>query len=347
MSSKRLSNIDLLRILSTFAVVLIHVNATFYLYMLKNPELSGEWIVMTLFNVITRFSVPCFVMISGSFLLSNDKNADIVYFYKKSLVKIFIPAFIVVIFAIPVFCFLNRNDFDRIVEGLKGLITGEFYTFWYMYMLIGLYLLVPLVIRIKRSLTPFQYKFLTYLMIIWAVISQLTSKELLSSSIGVVFAFVAFFLMGDIISNYSTKRCNRVLLVLVSLTCIAVMFWFSYFHLMNYTFFPTLLFFSPSIVIYSICMFKLFLSFELKNDYSKLSGLTFEIYLFHSIVLNILQAINFHKLFHPLIAIPLMLIITVFLSGLIGYLFKLLMKKIREPIELSVDKCRIWKKLEK
>lgn len=81
----RQSNFDLLRIISTFAVVLIHVNAN--VADSNNISLVG-FNFCSLINIITRFSVPCFVMLSGAFILNNEKNADYKHFYAKSFYKI-------------------------------------------------------------------------------------------------------------------------------------------------------------------------------------------------------------------------------------------------------------------
>lgn len=45
-------------------------------------------------------------------------------------------------------------------------------------------------------------------------------------------------------------------------------------------------FFSPTIVVYSVCIFILFGMMGIKKDFSKLSAYTFEIYLFHTLVLK-------------------------------------------------------------
>ena len=85
----RENNYDLLRIISTFAVILIHVNA-FYISKMTDYASNLYWIGSAI-NIVTRFSVPCFVMLSGAFLLSNPKNKDYKTFYKKTFSKIFLP----------------------------------------------------------------------------------------------------------------------------------------------------------------------------------------------------------------------------------------------------------------
>ena len=81
----RESNFDLLRIICAFAVVAIHVSAQFIGAMTGDPRYVGmefhDVFNSTLWNVLSRFAVPCFVMLSGAFILANDKNVDFSFFY--------------------------------------------------------------------------------------------------------------------------------------------------------------------------------------------------------------------------------------------------------------------------
>ena len=76
--SLRESNFDLLRILCAFAVIAIHVSGQFVGAMtsdLSYARVEFESILnSTLWNVLSRFAVPCFVMLSGAFILSNNKK---------------------------------------------------------------------------------------------------------------------------------------------------------------------------------------------------------------------------------------------------------------------------------
>ena len=67
-SVSRESNFDLLRIICAFAVVVIHVSAQFIGAMTGDPQYVGmefhDVFNSTLWNVLSRFAVPCFVMLS-------------------------------------------------------------------------------------------------------------------------------------------------------------------------------------------------------------------------------------------------------------------------------------------
>ena len=107
------------------------------------------WIIGNLINFITRFSVPYFVMFSGAFVLRTEKTSDYKAFYRKSFLKIVVP-------------FLMIWVLWAIIYAAKALLAGEFVSFfesifrgiycnlWFMPMLIGLYIVAPLIAKMKR-----------------------------------------------------------------------------------------------------------------------------------------------------------------------------------------------------
>lgn len=77
------NNLDLLRIISTFSVILIHVNYYFFQSRVFTPEFTKLYIFESMVNTVTRFSVPYFIMISGAYLL-NNKKVKIFYIFIKN-----------------------------------------------------------------------------------------------------------------------------------------------------------------------------------------------------------------------------------------------------------------------
>ena len=59
---------------------------------MKCIEIYSPPMMQFFFNVISRSAVPCFVMLSGAFILS--KNIDLQIFYRKSFFKLFLPTLI-------------------------------------------------------------------------------------------------------------------------------------------------------------------------------------------------------------------------------------------------------------
>ncbi|WP_415186318.1 acyltransferase family protein [Shimwellia blattae] len=74
-----------MRILSIFAVIVLHQASAFSLY--ENTSL--EWWVVDFYNSFARWCVPVFIMLSGYLLLHKEEGFYV--FYRKRLSRILIP----------------------------------------------------------------------------------------------------------------------------------------------------------------------------------------------------------------------------------------------------------------
>ena len=163
MSKTRESNFDLLRIISAFAVIMLHIS--YWLLRFDEKEVFTNCHFPTLFmTTITRFAVPCFFMLSGAFILADNRNIDHKYFYKKSIKNIGITGALFCMFYVlyriaklMISSFLHKKDIDiiisEIISIIKSLIVGNpFGHLWYLFTLAGLYLAAPFVIRLAADL---------------------------------------------------------------------------------------------------------------------------------------------------------------------------------------------------
>lgn len=91
-------NYDFLRVICTIAVILIHVSSSYknaYMDASAFGRLYTDNLLATcVYNVIPRFAVPCFVMLSGAFILADDRNANYYAFWNKKIRKTGIPTLI-------------------------------------------------------------------------------------------------------------------------------------------------------------------------------------------------------------------------------------------------------------
>ena len=86
MSKENINWIFNLRIIATFAVIMLHVSSPIVVNY-SNNSLSS-WFVSNFFDSLSRFCVPVFVMISGALLLG--KSEDIVVFLQKRVKRILV-----------------------------------------------------------------------------------------------------------------------------------------------------------------------------------------------------------------------------------------------------------------
>lgn len=116
---------------------------------------------------------------------------------------------------------------------------------------------------------------------VWAVGSQAFSGEDISYSIGVVYAFLGYYILGDLILNEVKIKHKTVFYcshhVLLDFCC-KIYGGYALDVQCVYKFF------SPTITIASICIFMGIKQLDIKKDFSWLAGKTFYIYIFHTIV---------------------------------------------------------------
>lgn len=155
-TSEKLLWPNALRAISIFLVVLIHACA---FVLGSETEVSfPNRAVAVFFDSIARISVPIFLMISGSFLL--EKPEKITTFFKKRVNRIILPWFFwgtIQLFFNHYFRYevFGHSDFKLIL--IRNFISG----FWFMPMIVGIYLVTPVIKPFfqKAKKTEFFYFF--------------------------------------------------------------------------------------------------------------------------------------------------------------------------------------------
>jgi surface polysaccharide O-acyltransferase-like enzyme len=154
-TQQRSAAIAWLRVIAIAGVVLIHVSAP----VVVRDDLTGTPVelVAAIMNGAARFCVPLFVVVSGALVLRESSFRDgIGAFYRKRLGRL-VPALIVWHVVYLVFRTVVRGQ-ELDAQGLLGaVLSGRVYTALYFFWLIlGLYLVAPLLWRAIESLTPSQ-----------------------------------------------------------------------------------------------------------------------------------------------------------------------------------------------
>ena len=141
-SSRRVIYYDILRIAAICFVVAVHLSAQHWL----DVDVSSRaWFAFNLYCTTGKWSVPVFVMISGALFLRRE--LDIRTILKKYLLRIAIAfAFWSAAYALFV-CALYGITWDEV---LFRFFTGH-YHMWFLFMIAGLYLLIPLLRPIVQS----------------------------------------------------------------------------------------------------------------------------------------------------------------------------------------------------
>jgi len=209
LSKDRIIYYDVLRIIAIFAVVFSHVSSQGIVDCFP----SQEWVLRMVYDSFGRWSVPVFVMISGALFLDISKKITIKKLYSKNIFHIiYVFLFWSVIYAI--YDGLYKNG---LVGFVLGSIHGPFH-FWFLKMLIGLYIIVPLLRMITQDQKLELYFILiailtTFLIpLLFPIIGYFSTeaKDFIqnyynSLELNIASGHVGYFVLGHYLSNYSLK----------------------------------------------------------------------------------------------------------------------------------------------
>ena len=209
---ERIIYLDLLRIFSIFAMMLLHVAASNW----GNVDTTSfEWQVFNFYDSLVRFCVPVFVMISGVFFLDNERNVTVRKILTINIPRI-ITAFVFWSLSYSVFIFLGKaftkKEYD-FVNLIKNFLTGH-YHMWFLFTIVCLYLIVPLLRKITQDKKMMEYFFvLTFIFCFCGNILKMIplTKELYNlvfdkMNMHLVMGYSGYFILGLYLFKYEMSK---------------------------------------------------------------------------------------------------------------------------------------------
>ena len=303
-----------LRNIATFSVIFVHAAA---IYVLNFQNISLEsWRIANFLDSFVRFCVPAFLMISGALLL--NKEEDFTVFINKRLKRVLIPfIFWNIIYFIYKNYKLELSAIDLLQEFVLSFIRGSSFHFWYIYLIIGLYLFIPI---LRKWTISAPEKEVRYFLIIWGItlfINEYTTQFFPKIELMYFSKFLGYLVLGHYLHKFVDYNKFKLLgISLFSIGVLATFFLTDYFTVKNDQFFPFFYeYLSPNIVLASIGIFILVKNLNIKtNKYLlKLDSYSYGIYLVHIIVLNVIKKF--------LLKIEMDVLTSIFLLSILTYLF--------------------------
>lgn len=142
----RIWGLDILRIISIAAVIVIHTTQ----YLIRIEVGTYDWMVLNVYDSLARWAVPVFVMISGVFFLDPAKPQPLKKLFGKKNPHILT----IIIFWGFVYAALHHLpqtlNLASLWKFFQTWILG-YYHMWFLYMILGLYLVTPILRCITAS----------------------------------------------------------------------------------------------------------------------------------------------------------------------------------------------------
>lgn len=337
--TNRIVYYDYLRIAATVGVVVVHVSAQYW----SSVELgSHEWNVLNTYDSLVRWVVPVFVLLSGALFLDPDRKVEIPKLYKKNILRLFVAlVFWSAIYALN--GYLQGNTLEKTVENF---IAGH-YHLWFLFMMIGLYIITPLLRKITESRDATKYFLAVSLVLTFLIpraldfamlagnhyvvtVAQALDRAYANSSFHLTLGYSCYFVCGYYLSKFEiAPRARYLIYGLGILGFAATIFLTDAFslraseatqHFYNY--------FATNVMIEAVAVF-VFAKYELSrirvsdvvaDKLSYLSKICFGVYLVHVLVLEKFRTVlGFDAMtFDPLVGVILLTAATVLVSGLIS-----------------------------
>lgn len=331
--NNRLFWIDIIRIIAIIAVVAIHVEDSFIFYWNKIP--LTDWWASNIYNGFIRFPVPIFLILSGYLLL--DKQEDDKIFFSKRFSKVVIP-----LVAWSMIYWVFKNNYNVLslftVSFVQQLFANKIYFhLYFLYVIIGLYLITPLLRRILVHASAYDVRYYLVLWLFFVPISSLLGLLGYRNGIPLVAATwdFGFFFIGYVIKKTRiTKKIVYLSSLLVIVSIVVTIIGTYYLTGRSENFYGSVhVLFAITSVTYSPCLFILIqaifsrFSVGIGSASGKLINAigraTMGIYLVHPMLLHfIVHGVSgirllSVKVLSPIVSIPLVTFLLVVLSFII------------------------------
>lgn len=332
-TSDNIEGANNIRFFATLAVIVFHVSGS-SIYNTHDTSLF-YWLIGDLVFSSTHFCVPFFFLLSGMLNIRNKYTANI--FFQRRTKRVLIPfLFWGIIYSIVIYFYqtVKNNPINAIIS-LKNFILfqGEFrnyiYHFWFIYTLLLLYLITPL---IKQKIVYF-IKYKTLFFIIWGLsaIGYSNNEHFIIHLIISFLYYLGFYILGFLLKDIelSSKKTTSFLFVGYIVFCLLITY-------LNYLIFYNNLAFdkiylvlkTASTILISITYFILLKNVKLENKLfvnirNKTNNYSYGIYILHAPILLMIERLGLSwKSIFPVIGIILVSTICFSLSFILIYIGK-------------------------
>lgn len=331
--NNRQIELDLLRILAMFAVVMVHTCG-----MNTQDIMSGavNRVILTVIPASLTWEIPAFVMISGRFFLDPERNVTMQRI-AKAVVRLCV-AFISWNVVYQIYYILSGAYADLNWKGIISQAIQGPYHFWYIYMMIGLYLLIPFLRKITEDRELMKYFLFLFLIFMFLTsygsfipgLGNTINNILEHMAFHFVLGFTGYFIAGYYFYRYPLSERGEVLIYIVG-----IMLWIGAVALTVLTSSNSnvsdemfVKYLTPNVAIEAFAVYTFFVKRVSKLNFrhkqikliERLSNYSSGIYYIHALTIELFSMTGVSVLMlSPFIMVPLLAIAAVVASGIMVY----------------------------
>ena len=336
MNNNRTIQFDVLKIIAAFAVVWLHTSAQNF----DECYPSFEWDIRNFYDSLVRWSVPIFIMVSGALFLNQNKQIKIRTLYSKNIIRLVL----VFLFWSFVYCAYGGIGENGCIGFIENILYGPFH-FWFLKVLIGLYICVP-ILRPVVTNTKSELYFICLSLVTAFIIPMLfpfigffsdaarnyAEKSYDAFNIKIALGYVGYFVLGHYLSHLVVSKNVKKCLCLLGVMSVVAVCGFTKFASNNigvpwvglYAYNNLFVLFEASAVF--VVLKDIRISQKYYDVLIRLSKLSLGVYVIHPLVMSImldLWGINSASL-NPLFFIPVFAV----MIFVVSYSFSYVMSKV-------------------
>lgn len=303
--SNRVIYFDILNIIAIIAVIAMHCNSIVH----GKPN-STAWITSLIIECMCYFAVPLFCMLSGATLMNYREKYDTKTFFKRRLLKVAIPfifwAIIMFVWKIHI-GWLNIQSINTPIKFINAFFANkEEATYYFMFIILGLYLTMPLLSLLAKKEYTKQLWFVVLLYFIFNAflpnILELFKIQLNTNLTVQLGGYAIFIILGYLLSTQNINPKYRILIYIGAVIGLIYRFATTFYlskqagsvvkTTWGYTSWHAILLTAAVFLIIKNLNFeKIITNSKVRNFITKMSGCSFGIYLIHKIVMYYEQKI--------------------------------------------------------
>lgn len=337
----RIAFADLLRVFGMIAVIVISLTGA----RLETLSVTSQsWWVLNLYDGLARWCVPVFVMLSGMFMLDPKKGSSLPKLFLHNSLRIFVCLlFWGGVYAIVEYVrtggrFSWRGLWSAILAALRG---DTHYHLWFLFVILGLYLVTPILRAFVRGASRKDLHYFFVLCFLFASLLPALFHFFPRSTaalqvwydrldVHLVLGYVGYYVAGYYLKEYTISRIAEAIAYVLGIGGAVVTVWGTRILSRSAgTFVDTLYdWFSPNVVFFSVAIVVLFRYVlgvsEERSRRQRLSGvaeLVLGMYLVHVLFLMMLNFFGITVLsFDPVFAVPLLTAVVFLCSFALSWL---------------------------
>lgn len=348
MNKQRVYAFDIIRTLAAYAVIIVHVTAIAYTLYDKD---SFQLFAVTLLNRTFKFTTPVFIFLGGLMVSVKYRNKPFktLPFYIDRFKRIIVPYLIFSLIYMLSHVILFDADYS-VVTIIKQLIAGTAkYHLYFVIIISQLYLITPLLIKLKFSKHKHIITIITLLINLWAVVYLIfpySDRFFLKYT----FPFIVGLVYGLDLSLYLNRRPIKLAVIFTTIgagVIYAMSFYYQTIGTKSYSqeFQIIIWFIYTNLCVYGLLILAPWLEKHkwLRDKAVSTTQFSYFIYLIHPLILDVneklLSTLGVQSVTLRFIA---NLIVTIVLSTLIS---KWLNRRFHKPNHLLSMIVHIYRKL--